>query len=120
LDRQVGQRVTVDFDQVPLDKALQQLAKETGTNLVLDPRQAPKVKDAVTLKLDDVPLEIAVRLMAEMTGLRSVRQSNVLFVTTKEVAAELRKEEENANRSANPGANAILERLINAGLAPGR
>jgi type II secretory pathway component GspD/PulD (secretin) len=112
IDRQVHQRVSVDFDQVPLEKALKQLGKETGTNLVLDPRQAPKVKDDVTLKLEDVPLEIAVRLMAEMAGLRSVRQSNVLFVTTKDVAAELRKEEDAANQNAHQNPNAILERLM--------
>jgi type II secretory pathway component GspD/PulD (secretin) len=120
IDRQVHQRVSVDFDKLPLDKALKQLGKETGTNLVLDPRQAAKVKDEITLKLDDVPLETTVRLMAEMAGLRSVRQSNVLFVTTKEVAAELRKEEEAATQQSNTNASAILERLINAGVLPGR
>ncbi len=93
VERQVRQRVSVDFDQVPLDKALRQLGRETACNLVLDPRQAAKAKEPISLTLEDVPLEVAVRLMAELVGLRSVRLANVLFVTTKENAAELRAEE---------------------------
>ena len=76
-----------------LAKRFSQLSRETGVNLVIDPRHAGKVKETVTLKLDEVPLEIAVRLISEIAGLRSVRQANVIFVTSKEVAAELRKEE---------------------------
>ncbi len=91
--RQVRQRVTIDLAKTPLDKALKDLAKETNVNIVLDPRHLEKGKADVTLQLDDVPLEVAVRLISEMAGLRSVKQSNVLFVTTKEVAAELKKEE---------------------------
>jgi CRISPR/Cas system-associated exonuclease Cas4 (RecB family) len=112
IERQVQQRVSVDFDQMPLDKALKQLSRETATNLVLDPRQAANIKDTVTLRLEDVPLEVVVRLMSEMAGLRSVRQSNVLFVTSKEVAAELRKEEENASQPVNSNPAALLERLM--------
>lgn len=93
-EKQVRQRVSVDVDKVPLEKALKDLSRQTGTNIIVDPRHAAKAKEAVSLQLDDVPLEIAVRLLAEMGGMRSVRQSNVLFVTTKEVAAELRKEEQ--------------------------
>ncbi|MCS6977375.1 MAG: hypothetical protein NZM31_10265 [Gemmatales bacterium] len=93
VERQVRQRVSVDFDQLPLDKALRQLSRETACNIVLDPRQASKAKEPITLTLEDVPLEVAVRLMAELAGLRSVRLANVLFVTTKESAAELRAEE---------------------------
>jgi hypothetical protein len=101
IHRQVRQRVDVNADQVPLEKALQQLARQTATNLVIDPRQAAKGKEPVTLRLDDVPLEVAVRLLAELAGLRSVRQANVLFVTSKEVAAALRKEED-ATQNLNP------------------
>ena len=97
LQRQVRQRVSLDLDKVPFEQALKELAQDTGANLVLDPRFAAKAKEPVTLRLDEVPLEVAVRLMAEMVGLRSVRQANVLFVTSKEIAAELRKEEETVN-----------------------
>ena len=36
-----------------------------------------------------MPLETAVRLLSEMAGLKPVRVGNALFVTKKEVAAEL-------------------------------
>ncbi len=107
IDRQVRQRVSVDFDKVPLDTALRQLSKETNTNLVIDPRYFNKIRDSVTLRLDDVPLEIAVRLMAEMAGLRSVRQANVIFVTNREVALELRREEEASSATAPATPNVI-------------
>ncbi len=94
LQRQIRQRVNVDFDKVPLDEALRQLQRESNANLVIDPRHIKKGSEPVTMKLDDVPLEVAVRLIAEMAGMRSVRQANVLFVTSKETAAELKKEEE--------------------------
>ncbi len=96
IQRQVRQRVSLEFDKVPLERALKHLSRETATNLVIDPRQAAAGKSPITLTLEDVPLEVAVRLAAELAGLRSVRQGNVLFLTTKEVAAELRKQEESS------------------------
>lgn len=92
--RQVRQRVSVDWDDVQFAKALKDLAKETATNLVLDPRQAKKAADMrVSMKLDDVPLETAVRLMAEMAGLKPARMGNVLFVTSEERADRLKDAE---------------------------
>ncbi len=46
----------------------------------------------MTLHLEDVPLETAVRLLSEMAGLKPVRVGNVLFVTSKDNAAELRQD----------------------------
>jgi type II secretory pathway component HofQ len=118
VERQVRQRVNVDFDKTPLDQALRQLSRETGVNLVIDPRHVSKIKDTVTLKLEDVPLEVAVRLVSEIAGLRSVRQSNVLFVTSKEVAAELRREENIVDPgSANPFVESL--RFLGGGGGPG-
>jgi hypothetical protein len=90
LYRQVRQRVDVELERVPLSTALQQLARETATNLVVDPRATKESLAPVTLNLHDVPLEVAVRLMAEMAGLKPVRIGNVLFVTTKANAIDLR------------------------------
>jgi hypothetical protein len=95
IDRQLRQLVSLDLDEVPLDKALKKLAKNTSANLVLDPRVPKEAKAApLTLQLEDVPLETTVRLMAEIAGLKSVRIHNVLFVTTDTRADKLRKEEE--------------------------
>ena len=67
VERQMRQRVSLDLDEVPLAKALQRLAKQTQTNLVLDPRLPKDVREAtITLQLDDVPLETAVRLVVEV------------------------------------------------------
>src|SRR5262249_5715156 len=90
--RQLKHRISVDVDEIPLSKALKQLAQSHGVNVVIDPRTL-KTKTAdspVSLQVDDVPFETAVRLMAEMAGLRPVRMGNVLFVTTEERAEKLK------------------------------
>jgi hypothetical protein len=92
--RQLRQRVSLDLDKTHLAVALKQLARDTATNLLVDPRVTKEAETAVTLQLDDVPLETAVRLMAELAGLKPVRMGNVLLVTNKATAAELRAEPE--------------------------
>jgi hypothetical protein len=90
--RQMRQRVNLDVDKVEIAKAIKQLARDTATNLIIDNRAAKEAQTAVTLQMDDVPLETAVRLMAEMAGLKPVRVGNVLFVTTKANANEMRQD----------------------------
>jgi hypothetical protein len=90
IHRQMQQRVSLDLDGVALHTALKGLAKETATNVVLDPAVAKEGQTALTLQLDDVPLETAVRLLSEMGGLKTVRLGNVLFVTTKAKAVDMR------------------------------
>jgi type II secretory pathway component HofQ len=99
--RQMRQRVNVDVTDMPLSTALKQLADETGTNLVIDPRQAAKAKNKITLQLDDVTLETAVRLLTEVADLNAVRVGNVLFITSDERADKIRKETP-ANPNPNP------------------
>lgn len=92
VQRQLRQRVTIDLDKVPAATALRQLSKETGTNLLLDSRVGKEAQGAVTLQVDDVPLETAAKLIAEMAGLKTVRVGNVLFVTDKATAQEMRQD----------------------------
>jgi type II secretory pathway component GspD/PulD (secretin) len=93
--RQLKQRVSLDVEKTDLAAALKKLSKETAANVVLDSRVAEKLAQTeVTLQLDDVPLENAVRLIAESASLKPVKVGNVLLVTTKAIAAELRKESE--------------------------
>jgi type II secretory pathway component HofQ len=92
--RQMRQRVNVDFEGVPIGTALKQLSRETAANLTLDPRVEKEARTPITLQLEDVPLETALRVMAEVAGLKPVRLGNVLFVTTKANAAELRADAE--------------------------
>jgi hypothetical protein len=91
--RQMKQRVNVDVTEVPLAKALQELARNYAFNLVIDPKIAKDSQKPVTLTLDGSSLETSVRLLAEMAGVKAVRMDNVLFVTTEERADKIRKEE---------------------------
>jgi hypothetical protein len=92
VSRVMRQRVNVEFDKVELAQALKQLSKDTGANLLLDSRVEKEAKSAVSLELEDVPLETAVRLLSEMAGLKPVRIGNVLFITDKKNASELRND----------------------------
>jgi type II secretory pathway component GspD/PulD (secretin) len=96
MHRQVQQRVNIDLERVSLPDALKQVARDTATSIILDPRVAKKddvTGMQVTLQLDDVPLETAVRLMAAGAGLKPVQVGNVLFVTSKANAKEILTEE---------------------------
>src|SRR5262249_58434729 len=101
--RQLKQRVSIDLDRVPMDKAVKDLARETGTNMLVDNRAAKDAQAAVTLQIDDVPLETAVRLIGESAGLKAVRMGNVVLMTTKAHATELRSEPELAPLPRLPG-----------------
>jgi type II secretory pathway component GspD/PulD (secretin) len=95
MTRQLKQRVSLDVDKMDLAAALKKLSKETAANVVLDSRVSAKLgQTEVTVQLDDVPLENAVRLVAESAGLKPVKVGNVLMVTTKAIAAEMRKDAE--------------------------
>jgi type II secretory pathway component GspD/PulD (secretin) len=93
MHRQLQQRVSLDLDKVELAAALKKLAKETAANVVLDSKvPAKEAKTPMSLEMDDVPLETAVKLLAESAGLKPVKVGNVLLVTTKARAAELRSD----------------------------
>jgi hypothetical protein len=100
--RQLKQKVTLDLDKQQFGGALKQLGRETGVNVVVDARVKKESESPVTLQLEDVPLESAIRLMSEMAGLKPVRVGNVLFVTTKASAQEMRAE---ADLAPNPMPN---------------
>lgn len=85
--RQMQQPVTVELEQTPFTEAVKRLAKETAANVVVDARAGKVAETAVSLQAEDVPLETAVHLLAETAGLKPVRVGNILFVTTKELAA---------------------------------
>jgi len=95
MQRQMKQRVTIDLEKVDLATALKQLSRETATNLLLDTRVTGKeAKSEVTLQLGDVPLETAIKLVAEIGGLKPVQVGNVMMVTTKNFANEMKNDPE--------------------------
>jgi hypothetical protein len=75
--------------KVPLEKALRDIAEDTGVNVVLDPRAEKQGSIEVTTTLRNVPVATAVETLAEMAGLAVVRRHNVLFVTTPENAERM-------------------------------
>ncbi|MCS6850760.1 MAG: hypothetical protein NZ700_06285 [Gemmataceae bacterium] len=87
--RQIRQPVTLRHDQVSLRVVLRELARKTGTNIVLDPRLKKEGEFSISLELEEVPLEVAVQLAAELANLSAVQVGNVLFVTTLERAQRL-------------------------------
>jgi hypothetical protein len=107
MHRQMRQRVNVDVEKADLAGALRKLARETGTNVVIDPKSAKEATTPVTLQLDDVPLDTAVRLMTEMAGLKAVRVGNVLYVCSKAQAAELRQDPDLVPGGGGPAPNDI-------------
>jgi hypothetical protein len=102
MHRQMKQRVSVELEKVDLAAALKQLSRETATNLMLDTRVGKEAKAEVSLQMEDVPLETAVRLVSEMAGLKPVKVGNVLFVTTKTLANEMRSDPDLV-QPGNPG-----------------
>lgn len=93
LHRQMRQRVSVDFKEQPLKDVLKYLNRTTGINLILDPRTGAEADRKITLELEDGTLETTVKLVAELGNLKAVRLGNVLFVTSEERAAKIRREE---------------------------
>jgi type II secretory pathway component GspD/PulD (secretin) len=92
VQRQLKQHVSLDLDAVPFKQAVKQLARETGANLIVDSKLAKEIDAAVTLQVEDVPLETALRLLAEAAGLKPVRLGNVIYLTNKANAQELRSD----------------------------
>jgi hypothetical protein len=117
--RQMRQRVNLDLSKVEFAAALKSLSRDTATNLILDTRVEKEAKAPVSIQLEDVPLETAVRLLAEMAGLKPVRVGNVLFVTKKETANEMRADPDlqQPNQPGQPGI-AVPGGFAPGGLAP--
>ncbi len=78
LYEQMREPINLDITKVELAKALNDLAKKTGINIVLDGGE--NAQSMITLKLNGVALETAVRLIAYQGSLKSVRVDNVLVV----------------------------------------
>jgi RNA polymerase sigma factor (sigma-70 family) len=103
--------VQITADGKPLSEVLNQLADETGANIVLDARVKEKGKVPISVSLQDAPLDTVVRLLADMAELKSVALDNILYVTTAENAERIRTEQETAAKRRklapkvfNPGA----------------
>jgi RNA polymerase sigma factor (sigma-70 family) len=83
------QTVNVVFEAKPLDRALADLASQTGKNIVLDPRVQKKEDLSVSARLINTPIDAAVVVVTDMVGLQPVTIGNVIYVTTKDNAHRL-------------------------------
>jgi hypothetical protein len=90
--KQLKHRISVDYDSVPLHKAIKELSQNHAINVVIDPRtlKTKAAETPVTLNVDDVPFEAVIRIMCEIAGLKPARMGNVIFITTEDRAERLR------------------------------
>jgi hypothetical protein len=89
--RQFTQPVRVNLDGVPLKSAVRQLARMSGVNIVLDPRQAKAAEAVVTANLEDVPLDSALTVLSDQADLAVARTGNILYITTPDRVEKLHK-----------------------------
>ena len=78
--------VRADFSKVPLEKALDQLARKHEWTIILAPQVMEKSETSVSARFVNVPLDTVVELLADMADLKLVRKDNALYVTTPERA----------------------------------
>jgi len=106
-----GGVVSVSADKKPLADILSDLRKQTGANIVFDPRcdALEKKKAPLTIALNDVRLYDALRVVADMAELKMVYSGNIYYVTTPENAktfypsAAPRPSQPMPNGMGNPG-----------------
>lgn len=111
--KQLRQRVSIAPGTI--GTIVQQLAGQTGANVVLDPRQKKLAAEAQSdLELTDVPLETAVRLAAEVAGMKAVRMGNVLFVTSEARGEKLRADADGPTQPAlpNPFVGGVITQAV--------
>lgn len=78
-----GGIVSVNADRKTLADVLADLRKQTGANIVLDPRcDAQEKKASISVTLNDVRLYDALRVVADMAELKMVYAGNIYYVTT--------------------------------------
>ena len=83
--RYVGQKISLDLQEVDIRNVLRLLADVTGKNIVVE----PNVKGKVTLKVDNVPWDQVLELILKINELDQVMEGNVIRIAT---AAKIKSE----------------------------
>jgi type IV pilus assembly protein PilQ len=81
----LGQKISLDLQEVDIRNVLRLLADVTGKNIVVE----PNVKGTVTLKVDNVPWDQVLELILKINDLDSVMEGNVIRIAT---AAKIKSE----------------------------
>jgi hypothetical protein len=95
------QRVVGNFQNLPLEEALDELAEQTGLSVIVDHRVGDKRRTPVTAFLgNDVTVEAALRLFTDMADLKLVTTDDAVYVTTPANAQLLNTQRREADQQA--------------------
>lgn len=86
-----GPTVRISIQQSSLAEVLAALRKQTGANILLDPRCETQLKEKrplLDVDIADVRLFDALRAIADMAGLKMIYAGNVYYITTVENAGK--------------------------------
>lgn len=100
-----GQRVTFNFQDVPVRTVLQLLAEEAKANLVV----SDSVGGSVTLRLVDVPWDQALDIVLRAKSLDKRRNGNVLWVAPQAEIAKYERDVESARLASENNAEVVTE-----------
>jgi type IV pilus assembly protein PilQ len=100
-----GQRVTFNFQDVPVRTVLQLLAEEAKANLVV----SDSVAGSVTLRLIDVPWDQALDIVLRAKSLDKRRNGNVLWVAPQAEIAKYERDVEAARMASENNAEVVTE-----------
>ena len=100
-----GQRVTFNFQDVPVRTVLQLLAEEAKANLVV----SDSVGGSVTLRLIDVPWDQALDIVLRAKSLDKRRNGNVLWVAPQAEIAKYERDVEAARMASENNAEVVTE-----------
>ena len=100
-----GQRVTFNFQDVPVRTVLQLLAEEAKANLVV----SDSVGGSVTLRLVDVPWDQALDIVLRAKSLDKRRNGNVLWVAPQAEIAKYERDVEAARMASENNAEVVTE-----------
>src|SRR3989475_8327194 len=95
IERFVGKRISVDFQDAELSSVLRLMADVSGLNMVV----GEAVKSKVTLKLLNVPWDQALDLILKLNNLGQIREGNILWIDTLANITRLRDDAAKAKES---------------------
>jgi hypothetical protein len=103
INRQLAQAIAGHYQGIRVSEVLRDLAAQTGCTILIDKRGATEANQLVSATFrGGASLGAAVRAVADMVRLKAVVLDGMLYVTTPEHAAELRKETQAINDGQDP------------------
>jgi hypothetical protein len=92
MEQLMGESVNIQVKEIPLTKALEELRRQTGANIVLDRKVLENAKAEVTATFNDARLLTVLQTLADMAELKVASVNNVFYVTSPENADRLQAE----------------------------